>query len=527
MSIEAFELEIFNNILSTIADEMGSVLIRSAFSPNIKERRDLSCAIFNKSGEMVAQAAHIPVHLGSMSFSVEAILNEDIMEGDIFILNDPFKGGTHLPDITCILPVFYKNKLEFFVVSRAHHADIGSDTPGSMPLSKTIHEEGIIIPPSRLYRDGVLNEELMRKILDETRDPQERKGDFKAQVSCLEIGKNRLLEAIDKYGIDKINEASTELLNYSENIMKAVISEIPDGTYKFRDFLDDDGQDKKNIELKAKIKIESNNATVDFHGSSTKVEGCLNAPYSVTVSAVLYVFQCLAPDHIPLNSGPLRTIEIKVDEDSILNAKYPSAVVGGNVETSQRVVDIVFGALSEAIPDKVQAASSGTMSNITFGGINPANDTEFAYYETIAGGMGGRKGMNGVSAVHTHMTNTLNTPVESLEKYLPVLINCYSIRRGSSGRGKYKGGNGIVKEFKFLTNVAVSLITERRLNSPYGVNGGENGRSGKNILIADDNETALPPKKTFNVKKGDTVRIETPGGGGWGSDKQKKFTKLI
>ncbi|MGI9533919.1 MAG: hydantoinase B/oxoprolinase family protein [Thermodesulfobacteriota bacterium] len=517
MSIEAFELEIFNNILSTIADEMGSVLIRSAFSPNIKERRDLSCALFNKSGDMIAQAAHIPVHLGSMSFSVEAILKEDIIEGDIFILNDPFKGGTHLPDITCIQPVFYKDKLEFFVVSRAHHADIGGDTPGSMPLSRTIHEEGIIIPPSRLYRDGILNEELKEKILNETRDPQEREGDFKAQISCLEIGRKRLLEAIDKYGIDKINEASPELLFYSENIIKSVISGIPDGTYSFRDRLDDDGQGNKDIQLKVRVNIKGESATVDFHGSSGKVDGCLNAPYSVTVSAVLYVFQCLAPDEIPLNSGPLRILEIKVDDDSILNAKYPSAVVGGNVETSQRVVDIVFGALSLAVPDKVQAASSGTMSNITFGGINPANNNEFAYYETIAGGMGARKGMNGVSAVQTHMTNTLNTPVESLEMDMPVMIKSYSIRQGSGGAGKYRGGNGIIREFKFLTDAEVSLITERRVSSPFGINGGANGKPGKNILIVNDKESVLPPKKTFNVKRGDIVRLETPGGGGWGS----------
>ena len=519
MPIEAFELEIFNNILSTIADEMGSVLMRSAFSPNIKERRDFSCAIFNKSGDMVAQAAHIPVHLGSMSFSVEAVLNEEILEGDIFILNDPFRGGTHLPDITCIKPVFYNDRLEFFVVSRAHHADIGGTTPGSMPLSKSIHEEGIIIPPSKLYRDGQINEELMRMILDKTRDPLEREGDFKAQISCLDIGADRLLEALDKYGIDKINEAASDLLDYSEKIMKSVIKDIPDGIYNFKDFLDDDGQGNTNIELKVEVNIGSEEVKVDFHGSSPKVEGCLNAPYSVTVSAVLYVFQCLAPDGIPLNSGPLRTMEILVDEDSILNAKFPSAVVGGNVETSQRVVDTVFGALSQAIPEKVQAASSGTMSNITFGGINPVNNTEFAYYETIAGGMGARKGIKGINSVQTHMTNTLNTPVEALEKDLPVSISLYSIRHGSGGSGQYSGGNGAIREFKFLADSEVSLITERRLNPPYGINGGNDGKPGRNILIVNEEETVLPPKKSFKVKKGDKVRIETPGGGGWGKDK--------
>ncbi len=517
MSIGIFELEIFNNILGTIAEEMGSILVRSALSPNIKERRDISCAIFNSSGEMIAQAAHIPVHLGSMSFSVGAILNEEIREGDVFILNDPFKGGTHLPDITCISPVFYNGEPKFFLVSRAHHADIGSNTPGSMPLSSTVHEEGIIISPSRLYRGGVQNRDVMQQILDATRDPQEREGDLKAQIACLELGKVKLLEAIDKYGIDTINEASSKLLNYSANIMKSVISDIPDGVYKFRDFLDDDGQGNENIELKAEVTIDEGNATVDFRGSSAKVQGCLNAPYSVTVSAVLYVFQCLAPDYIPLNSGPLRAIKVKVDENSILNAKYPSAVVGGNVETSQRVVDVVFGALSKSVPDKVQAASAGTMNNIAFGGKMQGSETEFAYYETIGGGMGARKGMNGVSAVQTHMTNTLNTPVEALEKELPVLIKSYYIRGDSGGRGKYIGGDGIVKEIQFLTDVKVSLITERRLNPPYGINGGEEGKLGRNILVTDGREIELPPKKTFSVKKGDIVRIETPGGGGWGS----------
>lgn len=517
MSIEIYELEIFNNALATIAEEMGSAIINSAFSPNIKERKDISCAIFNRTGDMIAQAAHIPVHLGSMSFSVEAVLDEDICEGDIFILNNPFDGGTHLPDITCITPLLYKGKSEFFLVSRAHHADVGSNTPGSMPLSSTIHEEGLIISSSRLYHRGVQDKKLMQKILSATRDPEEREGDLNAQIACLNLGKSRLLELISKYGgINTIKEASSKLLAYSANIIKAVIRDIPDGTYTFEDSLDDDGQGNRDIYLRVKVTIEEDNAIIDFHGSSQKVKGCLNVPYSVTVSAVLYVFQCLAPEHIPLNSGPLRVIKIKVDENSILNAKYPSAVVGGNVETSQRIVDVVFGALSKAMPDMIPAASCGTMNNIAFGGIIPESNMEFAYYETIAGGMGGRKGINGVSAVQTHMTNTLNTPVESLEKDLPLLINSYSIREGSGGEGKYRGGDGVVREIKFLTDVSISLITERRLSSPYGINGGRAGKPGRNILVVNNRKVELPPKKTFNVKKGDTIRIETPGGGGWG-----------
>lgn len=516
MSVDSFELEIFNNVLSTIAEEMGNVLIRSAFSPNIKERRDLSCAIFNSQGDMIAQAAHIPVHLGSMSFSVDAIIEKEISERDIFVLNDPFRGGTHLPDITCIKPVFINNKLEFFTVSRAHHADIGGETPGSMPLSTSIHQEGIIIPPSYLYRKGKFNKQLMDEILGATRNPEEREGDFNAQVACLEVGARRLSEIVEKYGIEKITEASIKLLEYSERIMRAVIHDIPNGKYKFTDYLDDDGQGTENIEIRVTLNINGEEAEVDFRGSSGMVRGCLNTPFSVTTSAVLYVFQCLAQD-IPLNSGPLKIIKVITDETSILNAKYPAAVVGGNVETSQRVVDTVFGALSKIIPEKIQAASAGTMSNVTFGGINPESDSAFAYYETIAGGMGGRFGNNGINAIQTHMTNTLNTPVEALERELPIMIKSYSIRDESGGKGEYHGGNGIIREFKFLTETEVTIITERRVNSPYGIKGGENAKTGVNILISGNDKKYLPPKKSFWVTSGNILRIETPGGGGWGN----------
>lgn len=519
MQLNPFELEIFKNQLSTIAEEMGTVLIRAAFSPNIKERRDLSCAIFNSSGEMIAQAAHIPVHLGSMSFSTRAVLEEESIEdGDIFILNDPFKGGTHLPDITCIAPVFVKDKLEFLVASRAHHADVGGKAPGSMPLSRSIHEEGIIISPTRIYEKGKLNSKLFRSIIDQTRDPEEREGDFRAQISSLEIGKERLLKTIDKYSISKIKTASKGLMDYSEKIMRSVIQNIPDGIYEFTDFLDDDGAGTKNIQIKTRIEISDNNIVVDFRGSSKKVNGCLNTPLSVTTAAVIYCFQCLAPPELPLNSGPLRAIKIIVDDDSVLNAKYPSAVVGGNVETSQRVVDTVFGALSKAIPEKVQAASTGTMNNITFGGINPKTGNDFTYYETIGGGMGGRLDFYGVNAVQTHMTNTLNTPIESIERELPIMIQTYSIRKNSGGNGKFRGGDGIIREYKFLQDAEVNLITERRNHAPWGINGGEDGEKGNNILKKYNNEIVrLPAKCSLTVKKNEIIRIETPGGGGWGN----------
>ncbi len=517
MALTPFELEIFQNILSSIAEEMGMLLIRAGFSPNIKERRDLSCAIFNAKGDMIAQAAHIPIHLGSMGFAVKAVLDEpDMQPGDVYILNDPFRGGTHLPDVTCIKPVYSKGKIVFFVASRAHHADIGGITPGSMPVSTTVEEEGILIPPSKLYTKNRLNKKLFNKILNSTRDPEEREGDFNAQVGALDLGEKRLTETIGKYSLNHLLEAGEELLNYSEKIMKEVIRAIPDGVYSFQDVMDDDGAGTRKIPLKVKITIKGSRAEVDFRESSPPVKGNLNAPYSVTTAATIYVFQCLAPKELPLNSGPLRVVKIIVDDQSILNAKFPRAVVGGNVETSQRVVDVVFGALSKAVPEKVPAASAGSMSNIAFGGINPRTGRIYAYYETIAGGMGARPGIDGVSAVQTHMTNTLNTPVEALERELPVMIRSYTIRRRSGGAGTYKGGDAIVREFKFLKKATVSLITERRRFSPYGLTDGKHGKRGKNSLIVRNKVTKLPPKCTFEVKKGDIISIETPGGGGWG-----------
>ena len=517
MPLSSFELEIFRNILSSIAEEMGMILVRAAFSPNIKERRDLSCAIFESNGEMIAQAAHIPVHLGSMSFSVKSVLEEsDIQEGDIFILNDPFKGGTHLPDVTCIAPVFIEKKPEFFIAARAHHADIGGSAPGSMPLSSSIYEEGIIIPPSKLYNKGRLSQSLFEKIIYSSRDPEERDGDFRAQVGALNLGIRRIKEVADKYQLKRVRKAGSELLNYSERMMRKVIRDIPDGAYKFEDHLDNDGIGTNNIRIRTSVKINGEKASVDFTGSSTQVKGSLNVPLSVTTAAVLYVFQCLAPQDLPLNSGPLRVVKIIAKKGTILNAKFPAAVSAGNVETSQRIVDVVFGALTTAIPKRIQAASSGTMNNFAFGGKNPTTGKTFAYYETIAGGMGGRYGKDGVSAVQTHMTNTLNTPIEALERELPIRIDEYSIRKGSGGSGKYKGGNGITRGYKFLSDARVSLITERRKFAPYGVYGGSPGKKGRNTLIRNNKLNILPAKVSLGVKKGDNLRIETPGGGGWG-----------
>ena len=506
------ELEIFNNILAGVAEEMGKRLTLSALSANIKERRDHSCAIFNSGGEMIAQAAHIPVHLGSMSFSVAAVMKEcKIADGDIFILNDPFRGGTHLPDITCVRAVFVDGEPEFYLAVRAHHTDVGGKTPGSMPLSTSVEEEGIVISPTLIARNGKLNDRLISKIISGMRNTEERLGDLNAQIAALETGGRRLAEVIEKYSAETVGGTAEMLLDYGEKLMRQTIRGIPDGRYEFTDYLDDDGAGTEDITIRAHVDIEDSGARVDLTGSSPPVSGCMNAPFSVAVSAVLYVFQCLAPDDIPLNSGPLRAINIVTDENSIMNARYPSAIAGGNVETSQRITDAVFGALSKAVPERVQAASSGTMNNLTFGGDG------FVCYETIGGGMGGRNGKDGVSAVQTHMTNTLNTPVEALERDFPVRIDSYSIRHGSSGAGRFRGGDGIVRKYRFLEPASVCLITDRRKHRPWGAHGGKDGMSGRNSLIRNGKTVALHGKQMFEAGAGDILIIETPGGGGWGS----------
>ena len=524
METDLFELEIFKNLLSAIAEEMGSVLVRAGFSPNIKERRDLSCAIFNPDAEMIAQAAHIPIHLGSMSFAAEAFLSERMRPGDVFILNDPFRGGTHLPDVTCACPVFVDGELEFLLASRAHHADIGGKTPGSMPLSTSIHEEGIVIPPTRIREEGELKDGLFREIISSTRDHEEREGDLRAQIASLDTGEKRIRELLEKYSLETIKRASRGLLDYGEELMKNAIEKMPDGDYEFADCLEDDGAGTEDIPIRVKISVRGSRARVDLRESSAKVKGCLNAPFSVTTSAVLYCFQCLAARDTPLNSGTLRPIEIAVDPDSVLNASYPSAVVGGNVETSQRIVDVVFGALSRAVPDAVQAASAGTMSNLAFGSPGESSpEKSWAYYETIAGGMGAGSGSPGANAVHTHMTNTLNTPIEAIERELPVTVESYSVRRGSGGDGAFRGGDGITREYRFAEDSHVSMITERRRTRPWGAQGGEDGKSGANTLVSKGKEKELPAKCSIEVKAGDSVRVETPGGGGWGSARRRTF----
>ncbi len=518
-------LEIFNNLFSTICEEMGVVLCKSSFSTNIKERKDFSCALFDGRGEMVAQAEHLPVHLASMSMSVEEAIKAVAMsDGDAVILNDPFQGGTHLPDITVVTPFFYKGskKPVFYVANRAHHSDVGGMSPGSMCNATEIYQEGIRIPPVRIARGGIINREIMNIITSNVRTPEEREWDIIAQISANTIGKQRLSEMCEKYGKSEVVKYSLELQDYSARVMKSVIRKIPDGEYSFSDYLDDDGVAEKRVRIKACVTIKGSSVCVDFSGSSNQVDGCVNAVYAVTVSCVFYVFRCLVESDIPSNSGCMRSISIIAPEGSVVNAKAPGAVSGGNVETSQRIVDVVFGALSKAIYGKIPAASSGTMNNIAIGGYDKLNDRDFTYYETIAGGMGARGNSDGLNAIHTHMTNTLNTPVETLEHNYPFRIRQYKIRPQSGGIGKHKGGHGIIRDYEFSQPATVSILSDRRKHAPYGLKGGKKGQVGQNTLISKGRKHRLPSKTTIKVNRGDIISIHTPGGGGYGRQNKIK-----
>jgi len=514
---DPIELELFKNAFVSIAEEMGAVLGRTALSPNIKERKDYSCAVFNSQGETLAQGSHIPVHLGAMPLSVRAAMRAvRFEEGDLILLNDPYHGGTHLPDVTCIAPVFFAHQPAFFVANRAHHSDIGGMTPGSMPLATEIFQEGLILPPLKLVRKGKINEDVLRLILANVRTPEERKGDLLAQTAACEKGRIRVREAVEKHGLSKILRYSALIQDYTEKYLRATIRDIPDGEYVFEDVMDDDGFSEDPVKIRVAIRVRGSRADVDFRGSSPQVKGGINANAAVTLSAVLYVFRSLIEEDIPFNTGLLRPLRIIAPPGLLVSAQYPAATAAGNVETSQRIVDALLGALAKAMPGKIPAASQGTMNNVAIGGYDPRRRRNFAYYETIGGGMGASLENDGLSGVHTHMTNSLNTPLEALENYLPIRIRKYAIRDGSGGRGRTRGGDGLIREYEFSIPAQVTIMSERRKFAPYGLNGGWPGAPGKNFLISGGKWTVLKSKANILVKPGDVLRIETPGGGGFG-----------
>lgn len=520
MTANPILLQVFRNRFVAIAEEMGVTLGRTAFSPNIKERRDFSCALFDAGGDMIAQAAHIPVHLGSMPLSVKAAIDAVPMRpGDMVMLNDPYCGGTHLPDITLVAPVFIGagETASFYVANRAHHADVGGISPGSMPISSSIFQEGIIIPPTRLVVAGEIDRNLFKFLLRNVRTPQEREGDFSAQVMANLVGAERCVQLVDKYGEDKVAEYAGYLNTYAERMMCEALHDIPDGEYRFQDYLDCDGLSDKTVPMSLCLRIKGERACLDFSACAEEVGGSINAVRAITESAVLYCFRCLLQEDVPTNAGIARPLEIMTRPGTVVDAQFPAAVAGGNVETSQRIVDLVLGALSQALPQQIPAASQGTMNNTTIGGLDPRNGQPFSYYETLAGGCGASLGHDGASAVHSHMTNTLNTPVEALEYAYPFRVKEYSIRKGSGGDGQFHGGDGLIREIEMLTEVEVTVLAERRRQQPYGLSGGECGAPGRNLLVGNDGVRSCPGKFTARLEPGERLRLETPGGGGFGA----------
>lgn len=520
-------LEIMNSLLSAVAEEMGAALGRTAYSPNIKERRDFSCAVFDPQGQMVAQAAHIPVHLGAMPLSVEAAIRRfpQLGEGDIVVLNDPYLGGSHLPDITMVSPVFSvvtRGRLLGYVASRAHHADVGGSAPGSMPLAEELHQEGLIIPPVLLQKGGALQEGVLDLITRNSRTPHERLGDLTAQLSAQRLGGRRVQELAARYGEDVLRAYMGHLQDYAERAVLALIAELPRERFTFEDVMDDDGFGNVTIPICVAVEAREGELLVDFTGTAPQTRGGINAVRSVTLSAVFYVIRCLLDDPAaPTNAGIFRPLRVVTEAGSLVDAQGNAAVAAGNVETSQRIVDVLLGAFAQALanqcPGLTVAASQGTMNNITIGGAVGRDGRPFAYYETVAGGMGASDEADGLSGVHVHMTNTLNTPAEALEYAYPLRVTEYAIRRESGGAGEHRGGDGLAREIELLADATVTVLSERRLHAPYGLNGGSAGERGRNLRCSTDGaEEAIPGKASFSAKRGERIRIETPGGGGWG-----------
>jgi N-methylhydantoinase B len=510
-------LEIYRALFTSVAEEMGVALRRTAFSPNIKERRDYSCAVFDAAGRVIAQGDHMPVHLGSMPMAVAAALHDvKFAPGDVVALNDPFAGGTHLPDVTLVMPVVKGSRILFYVANRAHHADIGGATPGSMGLATDIYGEGLRIPPIRLVRKGEVDHDTMRLLLANVRGNVERRGDFDAQIGSLKTGAARLLEIIERRGEKEATIYAAQLIDYSARLMRHTIASIPDGVYQAEDYLDDDGIDDRPVRIAVRITIRGERVVLDFNGSAPQVTGAINAVEAITVSAVSYVFRCLVGGEVPASAGLMEPIEVIAPAGTVVNANPPASVAGGNVETSQRIVDVLFKALAQALPERIPAASQGTMNNLTIGGIDTRTGQEFSYYETVAGGMGARPSLDGMSGVHTHMTNSLNTPAEALEYAYPLRVCEYRLRRGSGGKGKQRGGDGVIREIETLVPARMSLLAERRKRGPYGLHYGQEGQTGADLFIRIGVSLAISAKGSHQLEAGDRIRIETPGGGGSG-----------
>jgi len=521
-NLDPISFEILKNSLISIAEEMGVVLRRSSFSPNIKERRDYSCALFNATGQIVAQAEHIPVHLGAMPYAIQAVLKEfedDLSEADDIILNDPYRGGTHLPDITMVSPIFFKERLVGFAANRAHHSDVGGFAPGSMSaMSRDVNQEGIRIPPIKLWAEGKPNRQLLDFVLSNVRTPDERLGDLRAQRAANLVGAKRLIELLKKSSVSSVESGMTQLIDYSEELMVRKIRELPRKSATAVDYLDDDGFGTINIPIRIKVTVGRESIAFDFSGSAKQVQGPLNAVFSVTLSAVYYVVRCVTDPSIPANAGCFKPVEVKTPSGTIVNAEPPAPVAGGNVETSTRIVDVTLKAFSNLIPERVCAACQGTMNNVTIGGVDPRTGKYFTYYETIAGGFGARYNKDGVDGIHSHMTNTLNTPVEALESAYPLRVRKYELVHGSGGRGQFRGGLGIRRDTEVLAEGStISLMGERQRHGPWGLFGGSPGSPGAYRIVRGNEITSLSSKTTLRANHGAVLSVTTPGGGGYGT----------
>jgi N-methylhydantoinase B/acetone carboxylase, alpha subunit len=531
--IDPITLEVTRNAAAAVCEEMNATLIRTSYSPNIKERQDCSCALFDRDAQMIAQAETIPVHLGAMPFSVRAAIEQfppsELSPGDAIAVNDPFAGGAHLPDLTLITPVYDNNELIGFAANRAHHADIGGAHAGSVAADSTeIYQEGLRIPPVKLFEAGEQNSDVFELILTNVRTPDERRGDLRAQKAANETGRQRFEELANRYDTDTLPAAIDAIKDYSERRMRAEIESLPDGEYSFRDVLDDDGTGNKEITINVTVTVEADTVHVDFTGTAEQTAGPINAVLAVTTSATYYAIRCLTDPDIPPNHGCYRPISIEAPSGTVINPDPPAAVVGGNLETSQRITDVVLGAFGKVTPERIIAGSQGTMNNVTFGGTDPRDGTQYSFYETQGGGFGGRAGKDGLDGVHVHMSNTLNTPAEVLETAYPLRVMQYSLRPDSGGAGEYRGGLGIRRDIQVLDHEATfSLLADRHDHQPYGLAGGSPGDTGSaSIDLVDGDSVSLDQKITRTLPAGSIVSIRTPGGGGYGNPVDRDEDKI-
>ena len=527
--LDAVTLEVFRHLFTALAEEMGASLRRAAFSPNVKERRDYSCALFSPDGRAVALGDHMPVHLGAMPRSVEAALDHlgPLAPGDVAVVNDPFRGGTHLPDITTISSVPDPQDPETvlgYVAARAHHSDVGGMAPGSMPLAREIFQEGLRIPPVRLYERGTLNRGLWETILANVRTPAERAGDLDAQLAALHTGSTRLRDIARGRGTELTLGAMDALIAYADRLVLEGIRRIPAGTYRAEDTLDDDGFGTKDIPIRVRLDIGRDGISIDFTGTAEQVPGGVNAVAAITESATRYVVRCfverLLGQSLPAGGGSMRAVTLTLPAGSVVNANPPASVAAGNVEASQRITDTLIRAFGGALPEIAPALSQGTMNNVTMGGLDPRTGQPFAYYETVGGGMGASPDGPGLSGVHCHMSNSLNTPIEALEHAYPFRVTRYGIRRESGGAGYNPGGDGLVRDIELLADADVNLLTERRTRGPSGRAGGEDGAKGRNRILTAEGVRDLPGKASVRVRAGEVLSIQSPGGGGWGPPRE-------